>query len=333
MQKLVLAHCASTLVLTACNTGDRAPEAATAAIANSGDRAVTYTQVRQPCDHYTEERLPLFGDTHVHTNFSFDAAANTIGATPVDANNYAQGEAIPFWPLVASGKPVGTFKIDRPLDFLAVTDHGEFLGERRLCREKGSPSYDTEFCQLSRAHERNGMVLLSQSITTENPVRIPEICGEDGQLCRDYARSPWQKIAAAAADANDRSSDCSFTSFVAYEYTGTPETSNYHRNVIFRNQNIPAAPVSYIDAPYDSALWQGLDAVCDQDEGCDYLTIPHNSNLANGRMAPYRRIEQSRESHLAYARKRQEREPIMEIFQHKGNSECVNGLGLSLIHI
>ena len=166
-------------------------------------------------------------------------------------------------------------------------------------------------------------MMLGSVITTETPERIEEICGADGSQCSDYAESPWQDIQLAANKAN---APCEFTSFIAYEYTGTPGTSNYHRNVIFRDNNVPAKPVSYIDAPIDSKLWSALDAVCDIAEGCDYLTIPHNSNLANGRMAPYMQLEDTTEAKRAYATARLKREPIMEIFQHKGGSECINGL-------
>ena len=69
---------------------------------------------------------------------------------------------------------------------------------------------------------------------------------------------------------------------------------------------MPSFPVSYVDAPYDSALWEGLDASCLEEDGCEYLTIPHNSNLANGRMAPYMRLEPSVENRRAYAAKRTE---------------------------
>ena len=165
--------------------------------------------------------------------------------------------------------------------------------------------------------------MLSSVITTETPTRIPEICGQDGSLCRDYAKSPWEDIQAVSNRAN---TPCEFTSFVAYEYTGTPGVSNYHRNVIFRNDVVPALPVSYIDAPIDSKLWAALDDACDPQQGCDYLTIPHNTNLSNGRMAPYMHLENTTEVKRAYAQKRLQREPIMEIFQHKGGSECINGL-------
>ena len=275
------------------------------------------------CENYAATGMALFGDLHVHTSYSFDAAANTTGATPADAHRYAKGEAIPFWPLDDAGNPVGSTQIDRPLDFLGVTDHGEFLGERAICRTEGSPSYDTEFCRNYRSNERMGMLMLGTVITTETPQRISAICGDDGSLCAQYARTPWQSIQQMSNEANE---PCRFTSFIAYEYTGTPGTSNYHRNVIFRSDAVPELPVSYIDAPIDSQLWAGLDEVCSTADGCDYLTIPHNSNLANGRMAPYRKLDPTLENKQNYARTRQQREPIMEIFQHKGGSECVNGL-------
>ena len=274
------------------------------------------------CENYAADGMALFGDVHVHTALSFDAAANSTGADPFDAHNYAKGGTIPFFPIV-DGKPAGTAQIDRPLDFLAVTDHGEFLGERAICRTPGSPAYDGKFCSLTRTSERLGMSMLAASIATEEPARIPDVCGADGQDCLDFARAPWQLVQEAANSAYE---PCKFTSFVAYEYTGTPGTSNYHRNVIFRNDTVPDLPVSYIDAPYDSKLWEGLDAVCKEAEGCEYLTIPHNTNLATGRMAPYKYLDDTLEAKRKYAETRLKREPIMEIFQHKGGSECVNGL-------
>ena len=306
-----------TFFLAACSGSDNP-------VTSTVTNPVTVAAIQSDnCDNFNADGTALFGDLHVHTSYSFDAAANSLGTTPTDAHRYARGEAIPFFPVDKQGVPLGSVTIDRPLDFLAVTDHGEFLGERALCRSEDSPAYNTTFCKDYRSDQRQGMLMLGTVITTETPERIEELCGADGSLCGEYAESPWQDIQRAANSAN---TPCEFSSFVAYEYTGTPGTSNYHRNVIFRDGNVPSKPVSYIDAPIDSKLWSALDAVCDIEDGCDYLTIPHNSNLANGRMAPYMQLEDTTEAKRAYATARLKREPIMEIFQHKGGSECINGL-------
>lgn len=320
--RITITMAAMLLLLGGCEQSTDTPPAEHTA-AESAAPATAATPTQTTCDDYAETGMPLFGDVHVHTSYSFDAAANSTGATPEDANNYAQGLPIPFFPLDEAGNPTGTAQIDRPLDFLAVTDHGEFLGERALCRTPDSPVYNSNFCTDFRANERQGMMMLGTVITTETPARIAQVCGEDGSRCPEWAQGPWGDIQVAANSANQ---PCKFTSFIGYEYTGTPGTSNYHRNVIFRNDNVPAAPVSYIDAPIDSKLWAGLDAVCQTEDDCDYLTIPHNTNLANGRMAPYMQLEDTPEAKAAYAATRLQREPIMEIFQHKGGSECINGL-------
>src|SRR5690606_29079155 len=66
------------------------------------------------------EREAYFGDLHLHTAFSFDAVASGTQTTPNDAYRYALGEPVEYL-----GRPV---QRDEPLDFLAVTDHAEYLG-------------------------------------------------------------------------------------------------------------------------------------------------------------------------------------------------------------
>jgi len=319
---------ATAIFIGGCGEREATEQASLAAAGSS--RLVTYTEEREPCAHYAATRLALFGDLHVHTAYSFDAAANSLETYPDDAHRFARGEAIPFFPLDENGVPSGTIQLERALDFVSVTDHGEFLGERALCCTAGSPSYDTPFCTAYRFTERQGMLMLGTIVNQERPTRVAQICGADGALCREYAKGPWGEMIAAAEAAYDRSSDCRFTSLVGYEYTGTPGLSNIHRNVIFRNGDVPNLPVSYVEAPRDYLLWQELDAVCSGD--CSYVAIPHNSNLSNGRI--YAPLQNGAHGHTtpttdelrAHALARQLHEPVMEIFQHKGNSECINGL-------
>jgi hypothetical protein len=103
--------------------------------------------------------------------------------------------------------------------------------------------------------------------------------------------------------------------------------------VIFRNSVVPDVPVSYIEAPMDQLLWQQLESACPAETGCSWITIPHNSNLANGRMfTPSGGCHEhgepvTGEHRRQHARGRLAHEPVIEVFQHKGNSECINGLG------
>ena len=280
------------------------------------------------CTNHMATKQALFGDLHVHTELSFDAVAGRLSLGPEDAYRYAKGEAIRFFPLSDDGETTGSIQISRPLDFAAVTDHSEFLGERELCRNPLSPAYNGAFCVDYRAREFRGTLMMATVISREEPTRIKELCGDDGALCREWAQGPWERIQTAAKAANDESDRCEFTSLVGYEYTGTPSNSNYHRNVIFRSENVPALPTTFLEAPSDYELWTTLDRDCNKESGCDYLTIPHNSNMSNGRLlTPYADLQRTDENKIAYAKKRQEREPLMEIYQHKGQSECFNGIG------
>ncbi len=329
--RMILIAASALICCAACGDSGNDTGAGRATVAASdGARQVSYTEAREPCAEYTATRRALFGDLHVHSAFSFDAAANSLETYPDHAIRFAKGESIPFFPLDEDGNPAGEIAIDRPLDFVSITDHGEFLGERALCRTDGSPKYDADFCREYRSSERQGMLMLGTIVNMEAPVRLRALCGDDGALCREWSRGPWQEMIDAAERHYDRSAACAFTSFIGYEYTGTPGLSNIHRNVIFRNSIVPPQPISYIEAPVDRQLWEQLDAACPPDEGCDWVTIPHNSNLANGRMfeplGGDHDHEHAEAAQREHAEARLANEPVIEIFQHKGNSECLNGL-------
>lgn len=291
------------------------------------ENLVTYTEDRAICADRNPSRNAYFGDLHIHTGFSYDARPFGTEITPADAYKFARGEAIPVPPYDDEGKPWQTLALKKPLDFAAVTDHSEFFGELELCSDPSSSVYDTKTCQLLRSGGGQGMFPFVRIVLSEEPKRIPEVCGESGADCDDAAISLWKITQDMAEDAYDRSAACEFTSFVAYEHTGTPNSNNYHRNVIFRNERVPESAISYVETPTDQELWGQLTDQClNGTDGCDVLVIPHNSNLSSGSMFPsYIAGFESPEEGAAMAELRNAMEPIMEVFQHKGSSECFNG--------
>jgi hypothetical protein len=245
------------------------------------------TEQREPCARFEPLRAPHFGDTHVHTAFSFDAMGQGTRNTPRDAYRFARGEPLGIQPYDASGRALQTVQLRRPLDFAVVTDHAELLGETHGCQTPGAPGYDTLVCTLVRRWPRLGYIVVnSRAYSMEDPTRYG-FCGEGGRICREAAALPWARIQEAAEEAYDRSAACRFTSFVGYEWTGMPGGNNIHRNVVFRNERTQRLPTNYIDTPSAEGLWDALETEClTAGDGCDALAIPHNSNLSGGRMFP-----------------------------------------------
>ncbi len=287
----------------------------------------SYVEPRQPCAVHNPLRDAYFGDLHVHTTYSFDAHIFDVRTTPEQAYRFAQGESVSLPPLDANGQGTRTLRLERPLDFAAVTDHSEFLGEVQACTTPGADGYDSPDCQTYRGESYAAARKFGLMLTAGTPRRAADICGADGQGCRVPAGEVWQRIQQAANAAYDRSAQCSFTSFVAYEYSAGPGASTLHRNVIFRNDRVPF-PTSVFEEATPQGLWAELEATClGAGTGCDVLAIPHNPNESNGKMffVEYPGAMTLNEER-AQAQFRAAMEPVVEIFQHKGDSECMNGL-------
>lgn len=282
-------------------------------------RAVRITEERQPCRDVQPEGQLLFGDLHVHTRYSLDASTQDTRTGPADAYRFARGEAIGVQPWRADGTAMRSLQLSRPLDFAAVTDHAELLGEVEICQTPELEGYGSWQCKLYRHFPRAAFFIFNTASSMASRLGF---CGDDGALCRAASLGPWQDIQQAAEAAYDRSEDCQFTTFVAYEWTGASDTlANLHRNVIFRNAEVPQYPLSFIDSPSAPELWDGLDKDCTNAEGqCDVLVIPHNSNLSDGYM--FQLAEPGVEVDENRTRQRQRLERVVEIMQHKGSSEC-----------
>jgi uncharacterized protein DUF3604 len=283
------------------------------------------TETREPCAKVEPLRQPFFGDTHVHTAFSFDAWGQGTLARPADAYRFARGEPIGIQPYGPDGQAHTHVQLRRPLDFAVVTDHSDLLGETQICQDPELPGYDSLVCRVVRRFPKLGYALVNGYVySSEHPARY-SFCGEDGASCREAGRGPWREIQEAAETYYDRSPACRLTTFVGYEWTGMPAGDNLHRNVIFRNTVAQPYPTTYIETPTAEGLWRSLEEQClDAGNGCDVLAIPHNSNVSNGRMFTATRSDGAPLT-ADDARERARLETLVEITQHKGDSECRAG--------
>jgi len=285
-------------------------------------RAANSAGEREPCDDRNPLRNAYFGDTHVHTALSFDAMGQGTRNRPRDAYRFARGEELGIQPYDASGRPWQTVSLRRPLDFAMVSDHAELLGETHICFAPSDPGYDSTICRLVRGWPRLGYMIVNGDTYAEDPPVRYSFCGEEGEHCRLGALEPWIEIQRAAEEAYDRSSSCEFTSFVGFEWTGMPGGNNTHRNIVFRNRVVPELPINYLDTPTEEGLWDDLHRLClDRENGCDALAIPHNSNVSNGQLFRIQTAD-GRPIDRANALRRAKLEVLVEVTQHKGDSEC-----------
>ncbi len=324
---LVLALTVSALAAFAAGCGE--PQAAPSV----GKEPVTEVSEAGSCENHQPDRQVLWGDLHVHTGVSMDAYMFGTRLRPKDAYAFARGETVRTRPFDENGEPTRAVTLDRPLDFAAITDHASNFGAVSLCSTPGSASYDSEFCATYRSPiqlEGRPLGEIVADIQSRSGAGLSsvEVCGENGERCRDAAIDVWQETQDAAAAYDDDTASCRFTTFVAYEYTATPNLSKIHRNVIFRNDQVPVLPIAYDDQPSAIGLWRDLKEQClDAGTGCDVLAIPHNPNLSNGLMfALDYEGETDPAAQADIARLRAAMEPVVEMSQMKGDSECRNGM-------
>ncbi|HYC54115.1 MAG TPA: DUF3604 domain-containing protein [Candidatus Binatia bacterium] len=294
------------------------------------------TEVREDCDEYNALRNPYFGDLHVHTAYSADAVLIRTRNLPSEAYSFAKGMTVGLPPYDANDVPTRTATIDRTLDFTAVTDHAEGFGEAQICLQPGYPGYDDSICAALRDTFDNQFVPApvppDAFLNFFIPLNFPEperfeLCGTGGADCATEAAVVWQDTLDAAEEHYDRTSACEFTTFPAYEWSSNLDSNNLHRNVIFRNAEVPALPITYYEEWTPEGLWEQLKTQClDADGACDVLAIPHNSNLARDMMFP-RDMTDGSDMTEDYVQTRNFMEPLVEIMQNKGDAECRLNLG------
>lgn len=301
---VVLAACSSVTDATSTPPAGNARGAHTAAIGGQG--------AGPPAAHGDPgARRAFFGELHLHTSYSFDAYGLSESRTDPDlAYRFARGEAVQYL-----GKRVQRHE---PLDFMAVTDHAEYLGflnqlddpESALSRGELGRRFHAE-----RARAKNpGEFLREVTRMLSDPVERERI-GVPGAR-----RSAWERTITAA---NVHYRPGSFTTLIGYEWTSHPEYRyNLHRNVIFRGDRAPE-PFTALDSLRPEDLWSYLEA--HRDQGVEALAIPHNANGSEGHMFAWTDSE-GRQIDRAYAQRRALNEPLNEIYQSKGQSETLPAL-------
>jgi hypothetical protein len=250
-----------------------------------------------------------FGETHLHTGVSMDAFIGGNRLTPDDAYRFAKGEEI---------KVNGSMhKIKRPLDFCAVTDHSEFMGEAYSLMNPGAPGYDDPVAKsfrdatdLETALNLYGKYVLTPLASGKDP-HPPFFQGAEA------IKSTWKKNFEAT---EKHYQPGKFTTIHAYEYTSAPGGGNLHRNVLFRDTNVPDMPFSANDSPDPEKLWEWMKV--QKGKGMKLFAMPHNSNESKGLLFTEQTLE-GKPITKAYLALRSSMEPLIEMMQVKGNSEVV----------
>ena len=260
--------------------------------------------------------MPLWGDTHLHTDISMDAGAfgNRLGLD--EAYRFARGDEV----VSATGIPV---RLSRPLDWLVIADHSDNMGffpdmiagaPHILSDPTGKDWYNR-----IQAGEGVGVALELIGLFSQGKFPPALIYTPDSAPYK----TAWAKTVAAAEQYNDPGN---FTAFIGYEWTSLVQGNNMHRVVVYRDdgdkggQMVPFTTIEPTGSTNPRDLWKWLEEYEDKTGG-DVLAIAHNGNLANGIMFPMRAQYDGRKLDDEYVQTRAKWEPLYEATQIKGDGE------------
>lgn len=258
-----------------------------------------------------EQRNLYWGDLHVHSNFSPDSFAfGNSRLTADDALRFAKGARI----TANNGMDVA---LRRPLDFLLVADHAEFIGVFPKLVQ-GDPAFLRTDLGANWQKKLKDTGNLGD-IVTEWVTRLQDPDYEQ-ELSEQFRLNIWKEAAGAAQRHNNPGV---FTAFVGYEWTSMIGGNNLHRVVLFRDDADTATilpPFSALDSQDPEKLWQAL-ARYETASGGRVMSIPHNGNVSNGLMFAVETIA-GEPFDKGYAEARMRWEPIYEVTQVKGDGEA-----------
>lgn len=267
-----------------------------------------------------DDRRLLWGDTHVHTLNSSDAFSSGVANADIDtAYRYARGEP------VVHPRTKARIRMDRPLDFIVVSDHAENLAvPLRIARGDVEILKNPAAQKMAEVFRANGPQALSAAVMG---LALPPAEARkqwDALGTEDVRRPAWNAQVAAADKYNEPGR---FTAMVGWEYTSTPNARNLHRVVMTPADGAQARgflPYSYYLSERPEDLWTFFEQTKAR-TGIDFLAMPHNSNLSDGLMFALTDSD-GKPFTAEYARRRSAWEPVAEITQVKGTSETLPAL-------
>lgn len=253
----------------------------------------------------------LFGDSHFHTNLSFDAGLIGTRLTVHDGYRFARGEKV----ISNTGQPV---QLIRPLDFLVVTDHAEFIGLAPMIQQSDpnllADPWGRSISELFNSGQEGRMKAFSEIIEIGTVTMVNPFSSDEAAI------NIWQDFVEIADTYNEPGH---FTAMTGYEWTSTPKGDNLHRCVILADgseKTSQTLPFSTFESQDPEDLWKYL-ALYEEQTGGRAMAIPHNGNLSNGLMFQPKTFEGD-DFTREYAERRIRWEPLYEMTQIKGDEEA-----------
>ena len=250
-----------------------------------------------------------WGDTHLHTSASGDAAArgNRLGVDA--AYRFARGEKLTS----STGLEA---QLDRPLDFLVIADHSDGMGFFGMLASGHPRIMEEELGQrwYKLLKEGKGMIVSSELVSGFAQGTLPWATNDPALMT-----TVWEQNIAAAERFNKPGE---FTALLGYEWTSLIKGNNLHRVVVLRDDGDKAKkmlPYTLADSADPEDLWAYL-AKYEETTGGGALAIPHNANLSNGMMFASETLD-GNSLDADYAKRRARWEPLIEISQIKGDGE------------